>query len=184
MIKIDTFIAMDLKNHFSENINQLQNEFINIKNKDSLQIIEKNLNQSKGHFLNGAVIVEIDYVQITSLFDWDDLNLLWTGFLTMIIDYLNDGFGKTNLSKNNIEWTLEKIINKRNNLVVFSSKNSMKSRLKGVCEENEFINEVVVSAHDYLTLREKDTRTQNLNEMVEKYNQLKQLIKNKNMTDA
>lgn len=84
---------------------------------------------------------------------------------------------ETNLSKNNIEWTLEKIINKRNNLVVFSSKNSMKSRLKGVCEENEFINEVVVSAHDYLTLREKDTRTQNLNEMVEKYNQLKQLIK-------
>ena len=84
---------------------------------------------------------------------------------------------ETNLSKNNIGWTLEKIINKRNNLVVFSSKNSMKSRLKGVCEENEFINEVVVSAHDYLTLREKDTRTQNLNEMVEKYNQLKQLIK-------
>ncbi|MDC6266476.1 hypothetical protein [Lysinibacillus fusiformis] len=177
MIKIDTFIANDSKNHYSNNIDQLQNEFTNVSNKDILQIIEKNLNSSKGHFLNGAVIIEINNVEITSLFDWDDLNLLWTGFLTMVIDYLNVGFGKSNLSKNDIEWTLERITTKRNNLVAFCSKNSTGSHSKGVCEEKVFIKEVILSAYEYLMLREKDTRTQNLNEMIEKYNQLKQLFK-------
>ncbi|MFJ7922360.1 hypothetical protein ACIQ6U_21890 [Lysinibacillus fusiformis] len=95
----------------------------------------------------------------------------------MVIEYLHVGFGKSNLSKNNIEWTLERILTKRNNLITFCSKSRTRGHSKGICEEKEFITEVINRAYEYLTLREKDTRTQNLNEMIEKFHQLKQLNK-------
>lgn len=122
MIKIDTFIAIETKSFYSQTIEQLQQEFTSIQSNNALQIIAKNLTKSKGHFLHGAIIVEIDGVQITSLFDWDDCDLIWPGFLTMVIDYLHDGFGETATSLNDIQWTLEKILTKPSPLVVFSSK--------------------------------------------------------------
>ncbi|MFJ7648881.1 hypothetical protein ACIQ1H_15165 [Lysinibacillus sp. NPDC097279] len=173
MIKIDTFIAIETKSFYSHTVEQLQHEFTSIQSKNALQIISKNLTQSKGHFLHGAIIVEIDGVQITSLFDWDDCDLIWPGFLTMVIDYLQDGFGETAISLNNIQWTLEKIITKPNHLVIFSSKHGTGKITKGVCNEYDFLQAVLLSAHQYLTLRQQDTRTQTLNGMAEKYNYLK-----------
>ncbi|MFJ7663344.1 hypothetical protein ACIQXW_13130 [Lysinibacillus sp. NPDC097162] len=173
MIKIDTFIAIETKSFYSHTVEQLHHEFTSIQSKNALQIISKNLTQSKGHFLHGAIIVEIDGVQITSLFDWDDCDLIWPGFLTMVIDYLHDGFGETAISLNDIQWTLEKIITKPNHLVVFSSKHGMGKIIKGVCNENDFLQAVLLSAHQYLSLRQQDTRTQTLNGMAEKYNYLK-----------
>ena len=72
MIKIDTFIAIETKHLYSYTIEQLQQEFTSIQHPNALQIIAKNLTRSKGHFLHGAILVEIDDVQITSLLDWDD----------------------------------------------------------------------------------------------------------------
>lgn len=173
MIKIDTFIAIETKSIYSHTMEQLQQEFTSIQSNDALQILAKNLTKSKGHFLHGAIIVEIDGVPITSLFDWDDCDLLWPGFLTMIIDYLRDGFGETSISLNNIQWTIEKIRTKPNHLVIFSSKRGMGEMSKGMCTEQDFLQAVLFSAHQYLTLRQQDTRTQTLNGMAEKYNYLK-----------
>ncbi|WP_313894280.1 hypothetical protein [Psychrobacillus sp.] len=181
MIKIDSYIALESLNHYSNEIDQLQNEFINIKNKNTIHILKKNLTKSKGHFLNGAIVIEIDSIQITSLLDWDDLNLLWTGFLTMTIDYLkNDGSGKTVLSKNGLEWSIKRIKTKPQDLIVFSSKNIMSNiknePSKGICIETSFLQEILLSAQEFLDLRKKDSRTQNLNKMIEKYNELKKII--------
>jgi len=179
MIKIDTFIAIETKSLYSHTIEQLQQEFISIQSNDALQILAKNLTKSKGHFLHGAIIVEIDGVQITSLFDWDDCDLIWPGFLTMVIDYLQDGFGETAISLNDIQWTLEKIITKPNHLVIFSSKHGTWKITKGVCNEYDFLQAVLLSAHQYLTLRQQDTRTHTLNGMAEKYKNLSQIVKNR-----
>ena len=182
MIKIDSYIALETLNHYSNEIDQLQNEFINIKDKNTIHTIKKNLTKSKGHFLNGAIVIEIDSTQITSLLDWDDLNLLWTGFLTMTIDYLkNDGSGKTVSSKNDLEWYIKRIITKPQNLIVFSAKNNMSNikneASKGICIETVFLQEVLLSAQEFLNLRKIDSRTQNLIEMLDKYNELKKIIK-------
>jgi len=177
MIKIDTFIAIDKKSHYSYTMEQLQQEFISIQSNDALQILAKNLTKSKGHFLHGAIVVEIDGVPITSLFDWDDCDLLWPGFLTMVIDYLRDGFGETSISLNDIQWTLEKIRTKPNHLVIFSSKRGMGAITKGICTEQDFLQAVLFSAHQYLTLRQQDTRTYTLNGMDEKYHFLCQALK-------
>lgn len=178
MIKIDTFIAIETKSFYSQTIEQLQQEFTSIQSNNALQIIAQNLTTSKGHFLHGAIIVEIDDVQITSLFDWDDCDLIWPGFLTMVIDYLHDGFGETATSLNDIQWTLEKILTKPSPLVVFSSKHGRGEITKGVCNEYDFLQAVLLSARQYLTLRQQDTRTHTLNGMAEKYHYLKSLTEN------
>ena len=72
---------------------------------------------------------------------------------------------------------IRKIRTKQNHLVIFSSKRGMGAITKGICTEQDFLQAVLFSAHQYLTLRQQDTRTYTLNGIAGKYHFLCQALK-------
>ncbi|MFD1032818.1 hypothetical protein [Metaplanococcus flavidus] len=116
------------------------------------------------------------------------MDLLWTGLVTMVLDYLqNGGYRESYLSINGLEWSIKKVQAKPKDLLLFHAKRPnafydgeigmpVSIENNATLTELEFLHQVVSSAGDFLSLREKDTRTQHLVGFKEKYNELKHFV--------
>lgn len=188
MVEISTYLGCQDLVSYKEANNSLNDFFISITDEGSLDVISSSRTKNKGHYLNGVIIIKINDMDLTSFSDWDDLDLLWTGLLNMVYDYLQDGeFGATQLSNNGLEWSIRKVPAKPKDLILFHAKkpNAVMdvnmdvfavSEMKATSIEEEFLREVMSSAEEFLHIREIDTRLQNLLEFKDKYRKIKDLI--------
>lgn len=188
MIEINTYIGRKELGTYEENKEAADAFFVPVTSKEALAVIDSISSRNIDRGLNGAIVIQVDQNKLTTLSDWDDLDLLWTGLVTMGLDYLqNGGYGASYSSINGLEWSIKKVQAKPKNLLLFHSKRpnafddgeietSVLIETKATLSEMEFLHQIVSSAGNFLYLREKDTRTQHLAAFKEKYNELKRLV--------
>lgn len=184
MIEINTYMGSRDLTHFEEANNAVCDFFISAADAGALDVVSSSRAKNKGQYLNGAIIIKINNLDLTAFSDWDDLDLLWTGFLNMVYGYLQDGgFGATQLSNNGLEWSIRKVPAKPKTLVLFHAKKpnasmdaAVTSEMKATSSEEEFLREVLSSAEEFLRIRESDTRLENLLEFKKKYRKINELI--------
>lgn len=189
MIEIETYIGRKDLVSYEENKEAVDTFFIPTTSGEALDVISSTLTKNKGRYLNGSIVIQVDQHKLTTFSDWDDLDLLWTGLVTMVLEYLQNGkYGATHLSNNALEWSIKKLPAKAKNLIQFHVKKPnavldkqtgtfVSTETQATLAEEEFLHEIISSADDFWTLRKKDSRTQNLVEFEEKYRELKYLIR-------
>lgn len=188
MIEINTYIGRKELGTYEENKEAADAFFVPVTSEEALAVIRSISSRNIDRGLNGAIVIQVDQNKLTTLSDWDDLDLLWTGLVIMVLDYLqNGGVGTTYSSINGLEWSIKKVKAKPKDLLLFHSKrpnafydgeieSSVSIETKATLSEMEFFHQVVSSAGNFLYLREKDSRTQHLAAFREKYNELKNLV--------
>ncbi|WKA53211.1 hypothetical protein [Planococcus shixiaomingii] len=191
MIEISTYIGRKDLNSYEETKESVDAFFIPVTSEEALDVINSISSRNMDRYLHGSIIIEVDQRKLTTFSDWDDLDLLWTGLLTMVLEYMQNGeYGATQLSMNGLEWSIKKVRAKPKNLILFHSKRPNaffdekistpdSNENKATLGEMEFLRKVVSSAGDFLSLREKDTRTQKLVSFKGMYMELKQLVSEK-----
>ncbi|TWT26031.1 hypothetical protein [Planomicrobium sp. CPCC 101110] len=188
MIEIKTYIGRKDLRTYKKNKDSADAFFVSATSGEALDVIRSISSRNLDRYLNGAIIIKVDQHELTTFSDWDDLDLLWTGLVTMVLEYLqNGGYGATQLSMNGVEWSLKKAQSKTKSLILFHSKRPnafydgristpVSLENKAALSEMEFLRKVVSSAEDFWSLREKDTRTQNLAAFAEKHKELKHRV--------
>lgn len=188
MIEINTYIGRKELGTYEENKEAADAFFVPGTSEEALAVIRSISSRNIDRGLNGAIVIQVDQNKLTTLSDWDDLDLLWTGLVKMVLDYLqNGGYGASYSSMNGLEWSIKKVQAKPKDLLLFHAKRPnafydgeigmpVSIENKATLTEMEFLHQVVSSAGNFLSLREKDTRTQHLIGFKEKYNELKRLV--------
>lgn len=188
MLTITTFLARKNLSFYQENKDSAESYFVAITSEDAPSVIQSFSSRDIDRALYGAITIQAAQKYVTTFADWDDLDLIWTGFVTMVLDYLENGeYGTADLSLNGLEWSLSRIQAQPKNLLLFHAKrpNALYDgrtetpasiEAKATLDETEFLHELISSADTYLSFREKDTRTQNLVVFKERFIKLKQLV--------
>ncbi|WP_203332574.1 hypothetical protein [Planococcus beigongshangi] len=188
MLTITTFLARKNLSYYQENKDSAESYFVAITSEDAPAVIQSFSSRDIDRALYGAITIQAAQKYVTTFADWDDLDLLWTGFVTMVLDYLkNNKYGTADLSLNGLEWSLNRIQTQPKNLLSFHAKRPnahydgrtgtpASIETKATLDETEFLHELLDSAGTYLSFREKDTRTQNLIVFKERFIKVKHLV--------
>lgn len=189
MITIQTYIGKKDLNPYVEGLSNPELFFTNINNCESKELLRHLLSNNKARFIHGTICIQMNHIDVSTFMDWDDLDLMWTGLLTMVCEYINDGnYGETQMFTNGLEWSIKKIKTSPDNLILFKVLRNYPSSdimtdpptlesMRVSCKESAFLKTVAFSGENYIAFRDEDARSHDLIEAKRLLNELKYALK-------